>query len=75
VFFIIAFNNQCTVASNKDTYSLYPIKETSVCVFIIVEFCDAQAALHSYAISIIHAKFHLPQNGFFHVVFVVLCDN
>jgi hypothetical protein len=40
-------------------HPLCPIKEFYVCVFIIAVFCDVQSMLHSYAISIIHAKFHL----------------
>jgi hypothetical protein len=39
-------------------HPLYPTKEMCVCALIIVVLCDAQSALHSHAIPIIHLKFH-----------------
>jgi hypothetical protein len=37
------------------------IKEMWVCALIIAIPCDAQSTLHSYAILIIHDKFHSPK--------------
>jgi hypothetical protein len=57
-------------------HPLCPIKEICVCAFIIAVLCDVQSILHSYAISIIHAKFHLLKSiygEFIHVFFIISC--
>jgi ABC-type uncharacterized transport system permease subunit len=62
-------------------HPLCPIKEMCVCAFLIAILCGAQSTLHSCAISIIQAKFHLPKIktsfmvNFFHVFFIILRNN
>jgi hypothetical protein len=54
---------------HKDTYPFSMFHQRNA--FTIVVFCGAQSTLHSYAISIIHAKFHLPKKTPFMVNFFI----